>query len=296
MPWHVEHRGDEWCVVKDDDGETVACHDSEAKAKRQLRALYASEGQSALTRAPEYSSFGVGLAKLELHGKGKARTMVGYASAFDYPIPGDFGETIYMRQGMWNKTLQENRDNIQVLFHHGQDPHIGMSPLGVPAKINPDRYGLWTETPLAATAFNEERIVPLLESGALRAMSVQFVAMQDSWNADRTERYVEQAALIEFGPTPFPRNLGASAALHSRQGVPLLGDGIAPAGMGESPAEQAETSDDGTAEGIPDPDRLTWEAQAATALHAFEREQEEWAAWLTQGGTRGNPRADQGPA
>jgi phage head maturation protease len=48
MPWHIEHRGDEWCVVEGEDtesaGDTVNCHETEEKAKAQMRALYASEG------------------------------------------------------------------------------------------------------------------------------------------------------------------------------------------------------------------------------------------------------------
>jgi len=43
MPWKIVKRDDEYCVVKESDGSTVACHDTRAKAKRQLAALYASE-------------------------------------------------------------------------------------------------------------------------------------------------------------------------------------------------------------------------------------------------------------
>lgn len=46
MPWHVEQREDEWCVIKDADGESEGCHESEEKAKAQMRALYASENRS----------------------------------------------------------------------------------------------------------------------------------------------------------------------------------------------------------------------------------------------------------
>jgi hypothetical protein len=43
MPWKVKRRGVKFCVVKIADGGTVACHGSEAEARAQLRALYASE-------------------------------------------------------------------------------------------------------------------------------------------------------------------------------------------------------------------------------------------------------------
>lgn len=43
MPWHKEKRDGKVCVVKDSDGSTAGCHDSEAEADRQIAALYASE-------------------------------------------------------------------------------------------------------------------------------------------------------------------------------------------------------------------------------------------------------------
>src|SRR4030095_3500837 len=43
MPWHIEHREDEWCVVKDADGSTEKCHPTEERAKRHMAALYAAE-------------------------------------------------------------------------------------------------------------------------------------------------------------------------------------------------------------------------------------------------------------
>jgi hypothetical protein len=47
MPWHVEKRDDEWCVIKDDDGEVEGCHDSEEEAEEQRKALYAQEPDAA---------------------------------------------------------------------------------------------------------------------------------------------------------------------------------------------------------------------------------------------------------
>jgi 8-oxo-dGTP pyrophosphatase MutT (NUDIX family) len=45
MPWDVEKRGNQWCVVKTDDGEVEGCHDSQAHARDQQKALYAAEGR-----------------------------------------------------------------------------------------------------------------------------------------------------------------------------------------------------------------------------------------------------------
>lgn len=175
-------------------------------------------------RQMEYETFGLELSKLELHSEGDGRTMVGYASAFDVPMMGDAGETVVMDPGVWDKTLKERQGQIQVLYHHGRDPQIGTKPLGVPSILRTDRTGLWTETPLAHTSYNDEIVIPLLASGALRAMSVGFGVVRQSWDDANNERRVLEAILGEFGPTPFPRNLGATAALHSLDLVEFLED------------------------------------------------------------------------
>lgn len=43
MPWKIYKRNDKYCVVKESDGSTVHCHDSEEMARRQMAALYAGE-------------------------------------------------------------------------------------------------------------------------------------------------------------------------------------------------------------------------------------------------------------
>lgn len=47
MPWHVEERDGEYCVIKDSDGKSAGCHPSREKANAQMRALYANEGTTA---------------------------------------------------------------------------------------------------------------------------------------------------------------------------------------------------------------------------------------------------------
>lgn len=47
MPWSIEVRDDEWCVIKDDDGSVAGCHASRAQALAQQRALYAQESRTA---------------------------------------------------------------------------------------------------------------------------------------------------------------------------------------------------------------------------------------------------------
>ncbi|MFG2618039.1 hypothetical protein ACGFXC_10465 [Streptomyces sp. NPDC048507] len=43
MPYRVVKRGEKWCVVKKDDGTTLACHDTQDLADAQIRAVMAHE-------------------------------------------------------------------------------------------------------------------------------------------------------------------------------------------------------------------------------------------------------------
>lgn len=186
----------------------------------------------------EFASFGMELASVQTQG----RTLTGYASVFNYPITSQFAgrqQTTFVRPTAFTRTLKNNPGQVQVLLNHGQDPQVGMKPLGVPSVMKVDGRGLYVEVPLDETSYNDDIIVSL-QSGALRAMSIQFETQQEAFNADRTERYIQEVNLWEFGPVTFPANAGATASLHS------LTDYLA----------QPGTPDDATTTGAPA--RSTW--------------------------------------
>jgi phage I-like protein len=56
MPWHIEQRDGRFCVVKNDDGTSAGCHDTEAEARDQLAALYAQEGTMGSEAANVYGT------------------------------------------------------------------------------------------------------------------------------------------------------------------------------------------------------------------------------------------------
>lgn len=192
----------------------------------------------------EYAAF----PGLELHAKG--RTLVGYASAFDVDVEGPMETVTRFAKGAWTKTLQEHADDVQVLFNHGQDPTLGMKPLGKPKVMTQDGYGLWTETPLDRTSWNDD-LIASLESGALRSMSVTFEPKETVMNDDRTVRTITQARLFEFGPVTFPANPGATARLH----------GLDVFGVSSGQAESAEGEGRGDAPPMT-LERLTWQIEA----------------------------------
>jgi len=163
-------------------------------------------------RNREFASLGVEMAEAKVV---EGRTLEGYLSAFNYPIDESWGRqkrTLFMRPGMWNKTLQENRDQIQMLVNHGMGRYD--IPIGVWTDLEPDARGLYGRGTLHDGPANQD-VIAALAAGALRAMSVQFEVTDDSFNEDRTERYIHAAKLYEGGPVTFPKNLGATASLHS---------------------------------------------------------------------------------
>jgi HK97 family phage prohead protease len=163
---------------------------------------------------PQVLSFATEMAQAKIEG----RRLVGYASVFNYPIESGtphHPQKTFVRDGFFTRTLQKNRDTITVMVNHGMDPAVGMLPIGRPEVMEQDKTGLWTETLLADTRFNREELIPLLETQSLRSMSIQFVTEQESHNEDRSERYLEQGRLYEFGPVTIPANEAATAQLQS---------------------------------------------------------------------------------
>jgi len=199
----------------------------------------------------EYASFEREFAQAQMTG----RTLVGYASVTDYPIEvghATHPQTHFVKPGAFNRTLE--KDPVpQVLLNHGQDPQVGMKPLGVPEVMRVDAHGLYVEVPLDKTSYNDDIIVSL-RSGALRAMSITFEAQQESWNDDRTERYIEQVRLYEFGPVTFPANQAATASLHSLSDF--------------APNDQAEEPSDG-GHGALYEVNLSWTLKAGEAYERY---------------------------
>jgi HK97 family phage prohead protease len=234
MPWSIEENhescpaSEPWAVVKDDDGEVEGCHPSRAAAEAQLAALYAAESKSDHPRDDVFRMTSVGDARLRADESGDGNTLVGYAAVFDSwteidSWEGRFVESLDRRA--FQKTLRERAGRIKVLFDHGMDPTIGNKPLGRASVIRADDYGLWTETPLAKTTYNED-LRELLSVGAIDGMSFRMSVVKDEWNDDPQpaahnprrlpERRIKEVKLYEFGPVTFPAYEATTAGVRAR--------------------------------------------------------------------------------
>jgi hypothetical protein len=154
-------------------------------------------------------------------------TMVGHFSTFDqfYEVnsilEGRFLERIGRRA--FDKTIRESRDQMKVLYDHGQDPQIGNKVLGKIEDLHTDRTGPAYTVPLFDTSYNRD-LQPGLEAGQYGS-SFRFTVEKDQWddspeprddNPDGIpERTITEARVYEFGPVTFPANPHATAGVRS---------------------------------------------------------------------------------
>lgn len=124
--------------------------------------------------------------------------------------------------GAFKKTFSENRQNMKVLFDHGQDPTVGNKPLGPIRTLEEDEEGARYEVDLLDTEYVRE-LVPALEAGLLGA-SFRFRVMREEREDDPRrisndmglpERTIREASVAEFGPVVFPAYAGATAGVRS---------------------------------------------------------------------------------
>jgi HK97 family phage prohead protease len=111
-------------------------------------------------------------------------TMVGHFSTFDqfYEVnsilEGRFLERIGRRA--FDKTIRESRDQMKVLYDHGQDPQIGNKVLGKIEDLHTDRTGPAYTVPLFDTSYNRD-LQPGLEAGQYGS-SFRFTVEKDQWD------------------------------------------------------------------------------------------------------------------
>ncbi len=154
-------------------------------------------------------------------------TLAGHFAVFDQWTEinsmweGNFLERV--APGAFQKTIRESKDQMRVLFNHGQDASTGDKVLGPISVLREEPAGPYYEVPLLDTIYNRE-LVPGLEAG-LYGASFRFRVMReemvDTPKPSKTnprglpERTIKEAAVSEFGPVTFPAYAGATAGLRS---------------------------------------------------------------------------------
>ncbi len=122
--------------------------------------------------------------------------------------------------GSFRKTISEGGDRIRCLFHHGQDPNVGVKPLGTITDLSERGRGVEYDVDLFDADY-VRALVPGLEAGVYGS-SFRFGIVKKEDERKRVsnekgllERTIREASMRELGPTPFPAYAGTSAGLRS---------------------------------------------------------------------------------
>ena len=120
----------------------------------------------------------------------------------------------------FDKTIQESKEQMRVLFHHGMDPRIGMQVLGKVRNLTEDTA---YEVPLYDTP-EIRSLLPGLNDGQYGSSYKFSIVKEDTeirpvrseWNPKGLPQVtILEAKVREFGPTPLPAYPGTSAGLRS---------------------------------------------------------------------------------
>jgi phage head maturation protease len=171
MPWHIEKRDDEFCVIKDSDNSSEGCHPTEEKAKAQMAALYASEsteGRANQIRAP-----------IEMRAATVGDVNFPERLIDVLAVPYEQEALIEYRGQLWRETVErgafdgvEKRPNrVKVYRDHEAGAHArGTSTSGLIGKVmsfSPEHHdGLAARARIAKTSLGDETLT-LADEGVL---------------------------------------------------------------------------------------------------------------------------------
>ena len=244
MPWHVEQGGGtcstgEWAVIKDSDGTTAGCHPTKEKAAAQVAALYANEGNRAMTDIRQLRAAAGGIptgaarslsfpSRLETRmvmRDGEQRIHVnGTASVYEqqydmWDIFGSYKEGVRAAAGA--ASLAADPDVAFLVNHRGitmartierdgRQPSLELAEFGdaltYDAYLNPRRQDV-------------RDLAEAITDGDITESSFAFLIEEGTWNDDYTEYWIERynidrgdVSAVNYGANPY-----TSVAARSRE-------------------------------------------------------------------------------
>lgn len=155
-------------------------------------------------------------------GDAGATTFEGYAAVTGVPTEindwlGSYQETV--NRGAFSKTLSE-QDDIRLLLNHDGTP-MARTKSGTLA-LDEDRKGLHSKAELDDASPLVQEISSAMRRGDLDQMSFAFHATRQEWNADRSERQIDELKLFDVSIVTFPAYDSTTAVLRSRIADPML--------------------------------------------------------------------------
>lgn len=188
------------------------------------RALYADTKQ-------HETRLRVQAAEFRDNGDGTAN-VTGYASITNVPYEvndwlGSYDETV--SRGAFGKALRE-ADDVRLLVNHDGIPLARTSsgtlnlrevtdPLADPQGRG--QTGLWCDATLATDSPLAQSVVSAMSRGDMSEMSFAFQATRQEWNADYTQRTVNEVRLFDVSVVTYPANPATSISLNSAKVIDI---------------------------------------------------------------------------
>jgi phage head maturation protease len=173
----------------------------------------------------------VPLLDYEIERGGDGRTVVAYAATFGDPyevidFDGHYDEQI--NRAAFDRFLTGGFGRVKVVYNHGRTPSFSTRPIATPVDVRPDARGLVTRSRYAPTDVGEQALIEWRE-GLITGQSFRGPVNRSSprRQGPNGRPVIERLdlGLIEYGPCPFPINVGADlVAIRSAQ----LGDRLGP--------------------------------------------------------------------
>lgn len=160
---------------------------------------------------------------LELRAAGDGSVDVfGYASKFNEPYTvtdmfGDFTEVV--DPGAFTRTIGE-QDVRMYVNHEG----MALARSSVNLELREDAVGLAYDARLDPSVSIVSDLAKLMRAGIMRESSFAFQPVRQSWNADYTERHLEEVKLFDVSVVSLPANPAASAGIRSAELVRWLAE------------------------------------------------------------------------
>jgi HK97 family phage prohead protease len=224
VPYFVTDRSpecDAWATLKED-GELVACHQTEQEAIDQMVAVSLAEDiEPGGTFEGEFDdSRGVkleretrtNLSEIEVREDADGMTFEGYAAVFDSPSqPLPFIEKI--ERGAFTRSLK-SRNDVKLLWNHDTSQVLGSTRAKTLTLVEDER-GLKVQGVLPNTSAGRDA-AELLKRGDVDSMSFGFTVIRDQWSADGNERTLKAVRLHEVSIVAFPAYAGTAGTTSVR--------------------------------------------------------------------------------
>lgn len=139
----------------------------------------------------------------------------GYASITNEPYTvsdwlGEYQETI--SAGAFKKTLSE-KDDVRLLFNHDGIPLARSKSKTL--ELKEDNTGLKVNATLDNRSNLANDVFVAIERGDLDEMSFAFKVIRQEWNADYTERWINEVRLFDVSVVTYPANPATSVKLRA---------------------------------------------------------------------------------